>query len=85
MSNKVEKWLKRYPSAGMLVKIHFQTFYLFLHGGERSAGKVKKWLKSYPSGGRRLKMDFRTFSFFYMEVGDEQKSEEMATQLSQCW
>ena len=45
--------------------------------------KVKKWLKSYPNGGRLVKMDFRTFSLFYMDVGDEGKSEEMAKQLSQ--
>ena len=40
--------------------------------------KVKKWLKSYPSAGRLVKIDFPIFSLSYMEVGDEQKSEEMA-------
>ena len=44
---------------------------------------MKKWLKSYPSDGRLVKMDFCTFSLFYMDVGDESKSEEMAKELSQ--
>ena len=47
--------------------------------------KVKKWLKGYPSAGRLVKMDFVRCLFLYMEVGDEQKSEEMAKKLSQCY
>ena len=44
--------------------------------------------KSYPSAGRIAKMDFRTFFrsvFSYMEIGDEQESEEMAKKLVHCW
>ena len=46
--------------------------------------KEKKWLKSYPSATRLLKT-FLPSLFSYMEVGDGQKSEEMAKKLSQCW
>ena len=45
--------------------------------------KVKKWLKSCPNEGRLVKMDFCTFSLFYIDVGNEGKSEEMAKKLSQ--
>ena len=45
--------------------------------------KVKKLLKRYPMGaGRLANMDSKTFSI--LEVGDDQKSEEMAKKLSQC-
>ena len=47
--------------------------------------KVKKWLKRYPSAGRLVTMEFPTLSLSYMEVGDEQKSNEMAKKLSQWW
>ena len=70
MCRKVEKWLKRYPDAGRLVKMNFRTFSLFLHGGGKMSRKVKKWLKRYPSAGRLVKMAVCTFSFSYMEVGD---------------
>ena len=46
--------------------------------------KEKKWLKSYPSTTRLVKT-FLPSLFSYMEVGDGQKSEEMAKKLSQCW
>ena len=39
---------------------------------------MKKWLNSYAIAGRLVKVDFRTSLFSYMEVGVEQKSEEMA-------
>ena len=46
--------------------------------------KMKKWLKRYPMGaGRLANMDCPTF--FILEVGDDQRSEEMAKKLSQCW
>ena len=33
MSRKVMKWLKTYPSAGRLVKMHYHFFSQFLYGG----------------------------------------------------
>ena len=47
--------------------------------------KMKKWLKSYPSASRLVKMDFLPSFVSYMEVEDDQKHEEMAKKLSQCW
>ena len=47
--------------------------------------KVKKWIKSYPSAGRLVKMALRTFSLLIHGGWDDQKSEEMAKKLSQCW
>ena len=45
---------------------------------------MKKWLKRYPMGaGRLANMDSPTFSI--LEVGDDQRKEEMTKKLSQCW
>ena len=46
---------------------------------------MKKWLKRYPSVDRIVKMDFLPSLFSYIEVGDEEKSEEMAKKLSHWW
>ena len=35
MRRKVRKWLKSYPSAGRLVEIDIQKFFVFLRGGGR--------------------------------------------------